>query len=1137
MVRRLLTVYVTVLLWYGALPAAAQSDSGEIRIVVRDETAKAPLAYARVVLDGPVIASELTGANGEVVFTDVPDGIYTARIAKSGYQTLTSSRFEVINGRYVTVTVQMALSTQLKVIGTVTARSTAVISSSSIGSDSAQRKLSSDLADALGKLSGVTLSTSSDDTDATQTISLQGQDASQTQLSVDGIPLNAPGSAGDLGMFATDLFGGATVRMGPQMGGLAGGVNFSTLQPTLSWMSQLQLATGSYGRYNYSAAESGSAGKLGVAVQDTYRSITSLADGMTYLDASGLDYSHDGDTSVNGELARLRYQFGDTQTLTGTFLGSTRSTQIACLRITGPLPCGYGPGNSFDGNVQMYSLQDNALLGETLVQASVYSSNMDMLNDQLNRYVAGAAQPIGFTNAIDAHGFTLNATLPARLRHTISVQSYGSWSSLVTTPLVPAAQPYYNGSQSTNYGALQVTDTISSNEKLQLIDSLGLSTAHNANASALASAGVAWKPTSRDTYSFAYSLGGVAAAPGRTTILSDPASLRWDCSGNIAYGNAPGDQPGRSSSNDVRLSYTRTLPGGSLSLSLYRQAQNDTVLPVQVNGSVLEQLGVISPAYLAAAQQVYQSSAGCGVTAPFNATQLYFTTAIGNVQRIYEGGSLTGYLTVGDLVVQPFYDVTVAKAVSNDPRIDNPFSITISGDQLPNVPLQRGGLVFDYKARHSAVEYLADAEYTARNNMNNLPAYTEFDAAVNTLLHAGSLTFAVNNITNAYAGIFASSLNAVPYTAVNGEQIGTIARPLVPRSYAVTYNVRFGPGAALAESPVPQLPERRRNGMFVGPGGPPPGGPRPGAPGGFRSLFSPLPSSPPSDPVGLTSSPLCSGDARDSAGKLSTELKAYIAQIEAAKTAAGYPATMPAPDISDATVTYHGLGSTYALTIVPHLQAAARGELASALLAREQTQPSGQPPAPGVMVRVRGFIGCFAMHLARPDDVTAHHLYTPPSGAFTFGQIQFMPSVGLYIIPRIRQAQPGEENFRVYALPLQPPANPFEIRSSAPECTSDLRGVATEAIGELRGYFAARAATPSWTITAHEATAGTWYELDPGDPGLLMALLMCGRIAAGAPADIVHRGFDGMTPPELNYTPSLGLYIVRPSPPGAPPSR
>ena len=93
--------------------------SGEIRIVVTDAATKAPIELARVLLDGPVITSRIDRQEGEVLFTDVPDGIYRARIVKRGYQTLTSDSFEVLDGSSVTVSVALvARQRQLKVIGT-----------------------------------------------------------------------------------------------------------------------------------------------------------------------------------------------------------------------------------------------------------------------------------------------------------------------------------------------------------------------------------------------------------------------------------------------------------------------------------------------------------------------------------------------------------------------------------------------------------------------------------------------------------------------------------------------------------------------------------------------------------------------------------------------------------------------------------------------------------------------------------------------------------------------------------------------------------------------------------------------------------------------------------------------------------
>ena len=76
--RRILAAVTAVVLALVAVPVLAQSDSGEIHIVVSDASSKQPVGLARVLLDGAVITSELTSANGKVTFTEVPDGIYRA---------------------------------------------------------------------------------------------------------------------------------------------------------------------------------------------------------------------------------------------------------------------------------------------------------------------------------------------------------------------------------------------------------------------------------------------------------------------------------------------------------------------------------------------------------------------------------------------------------------------------------------------------------------------------------------------------------------------------------------------------------------------------------------------------------------------------------------------------------------------------------------------------------------------------------------------------------------------------------------------------------------------------------------------------------------------------------------------------
>ena len=166
---------------------------------------------------------------------------------------------------------------------------------------------------------------------------------------------------------------------------------------------------------------------------------------------------------------------------------------------------------------------------------------------------------------------------------------------------------------------------------------------------------------------------------------------------------------------------------------------------------------------------------------------------------------------------------------------------------------------------------------------------------------------------------------------------------------------------------------------------------------------------------------------------------------------------MPSPSLPDATITYHGLGTTYALAITP--------------------KGTGM---------LRALAGCMSLHIARADDVSQRKLYASSSPLFFVAQLNFMPAVGLYFVAR--QAQAGQEMFRVYKLTATPPKDPFEVRTS-PSCTGQVRDLAMQSLNELKKHFSGGAPTPSWTITAHAAKAGMWYELDPGDATVIPAMM------------------------------------------------
>ena len=537
--------------------------------------------------------------------------------------------------------------------------------------------------------------------------------------------------------------------------------------------------------------------------------------------------------------------------------------------------------------------------------------------------------------------------------------------------------------------------------------------------------------------------------------------------------------------------------GGQISAQVYRQVQNGVLFPVDVNGTALVGSGIFPPNYFATAQNTFVNACGVPIGTPFGPQNTYFSTPIAGVQRIYEGFHLNGYFTFGNLVVQPFYDTQVAVANSNDPRFTNPYAITISGAQLPNVPLHRAGLLLDYKPPRSVFEYLVNANYTGSNNGQNLPAYTTVDAGLNWLTPRGAVTFAASNIFNTYGGIFATSQGAVPYVTASGGLIPTVARPNTPRQYSVSYAVRFGQNVPQTTSNAPSLAST----MGEGGSGGGRGGLRVvggGAQGAALRQMLQLPQNPPTNPFALNSWAACNPDSQKIMQPVLDALKAYTAQIEASKTSTGYPATGPTPPVLPGVVVqYHGLGSTYAVSV---------STTKTALL--------------------RPVFGCVTFHIADQQAAQQRNLYVEPSAGSMFARptLTFMPAVGLYIARQPPSA--GQETIRTYKLPTTAPKTPFAYNPKSPTCTADLRSAAQTALNELQAHFTKGAATPDWTITPHTAKTGTWYTLQPEDLTSAAALVGCGRVSSGVRDDLTKLGWDGAPPPSLSYTPDLGLYIV-----------
>jgi hypothetical protein len=916
--RRIFAACLAAACLLGGLSAAALAQSSEntgiIQITVKSADSSALLSNARVFLLGPSVASALTTRSGIVKYTDVASGIYRVRVNKPGFRNSTSSSFELLGNKEVDVDVMLGSNDSaqtatsdgsdngMKIIGRVTARVT--VSTHDVDDDSAVRRISDSLVDALNTVAGVDVTQSSNDPDSPQTISLHGHDESQTAVTLDGIPLSAPGTAANLRGINTDLFTGASASFGARAGALGGGVNFTTLQPTQTWQYRLSAADGSFDKYNWSLGATGSVGKLGIAVLSTKRGGNNPLTFQQYLDQSGIDYAHGGESSNTGEFLKLRYGLTDNTTLVLTALENNQAISSLCTQDTGTLPCGIGPGNGSTSKYQFVYGTVQSLVGQVAVQATGYISSQDGVSNDLNRTIdecVGALVPCpvaepfatgtdSLTRGIatqgtiskDNHTITLNAT-------TFSAQT--TFNPLVTSGTSSLVTGSINGVSASTY-ALQ--DSIKVSNRVTVGPTLSLASTTGAGTSVLAGFSGDWRPTDSDDITLSASLGSSQPAPQVVRSFSDPQSARVNCAGGTAQISGPGDQATAQSAIDYELGWTHQWKFGYLTTDAYRQTQAGQL----VTASLPAAAGGVPPDIFSAVQQYYAAVCPTAL-APGS---VYVSEPVNGTDRLYQGYDISARLSLGkDVTAIPSYSTNISQYTAADPVFTGPGSTLILNSQIYGRPIHKGNLTLDAFHPPSNLEFIVNAQYVGVNNSQHLAPYVNFSFGITHPFGIGMLTLFETNAFNNQTALFSTINGAQPQPLVGGSFLLVAANPLPPRTYQISYSINTGArkgagyatgarkGGALraqAESAASPAPNATRGaGGFIG------------ALGFGQLHFVPPPFSTSTLAV-ATSRPECTADLQPLA-------TTALAQLGAAATA--YAAgTTPLPEVTGVSVTPHG---------------------------------------------------------------------------------------------------------------------------------------------------------------------------------------------------------------------------------------
>jgi hypothetical protein len=790
MIQRVSIFLLTAVLFLAAaFPAAAQSqESGAIIVRVTDAATGLPIDNAAVfLLGGDTPQSSLTNAKGLLIFDGLQPAIYRVQVSANQYEQAESGEIELSDAQRVDVAVK--LTPAMKTIAAVVAHSHVSVSVESVDENSAQRKVSQSLSDALNKIAGVSADTNLYGADSAFNISLRGANASQTAYSIDGIHVG--GAAGQALAGMQDLFSGASVDFSPSALSSAGSVNFFTIQPTKLWNYGFAGTAGNYSNTMGSWSITGGGGKLATAVEHAAAGQDYPLSGAYYADQTGRAYEHQGGFSRTEDLVKANVALSPVSGIHYMLLTGTSNSSSICANATALLPCGQGPGNYTHGWNSVNSIGFTSLASHIQYNLFANFGNYIYNGAQPNRAVNGVVTPSYSSGSDPWSNASLMGSSTAG-RHTliaggfVMVSNSRGTSTYNGTGAVETAR----GQRTANYG---IRDRVKSNDKLALTHALSYAETAGAGSSLVFDESATWQPKTADVFEASLGIGSRQPSNSFAGTVGDPESADIDCSNGSVYINGPPDAPGKQSSLQYSFSWRHSFKRGYVTANLYRNrfaGQNFRAgVPFAAEPPSLFPNG--PAAYLNELAQVWAQPTVCG-SAPFDPSRVYISQTIAGVGQIAQGFDVSGQVALGkNVMLFPRYVVTNSYISSLDPRLVAAGSYYAPGAQVPHTPMHTAGLIVDGILPHVSAEWLVDAEYTSANNGNNLPGYTIYNAGLIFNTSHGSVRLFEANIFGSHTGLFTTYQGVNPMPLQGGGTFAYATTPLPPRSFTVQYQVRW----------------------------------------------------------------------------------------------------------------------------------------------------------------------------------------------------------------------------------------------------------------------------------------------------------------------------------------------------------
>lgn len=742
----------------------------------------APVAHARIVLDGPKRLDTESGVNGDFSI-EGPPGRYALTASAKGFATVTVDTGTISSDSHVDVTLDPADSPKLRTIGSVTVNGNFTLHRNAIPEVDIPRAQMeqlgySNVVEALGQVPSVVLQhPDAGAPTAPNVVSMRGPDPSEALVTLDGHPLN-DGNTGDvdLSQFAVPAFSSVNVTegLGPSDSEISntfgGAVNFVSLQPTQTPHFNLSGSIGSYGTTQTWLNATGSVGKLGYAFAgNDYQQAGQVDENalVTPFNNTPVDcvtntncpmLTHLGSTIASRlGVANLQYNFsqqsdaglrifslGDSRDESSALNGIAGNTGVPCdPTSTTPCPTGFtnqanpnlgqhiGAGNgTFAQNIRAYDAYSRSVLGSGSLIADLFTAD---------NAVAFAGGSTGVTPYDVSHHDrrAIEALSWQRVFEKSDLTFGGYWrqeslagDGIDRTQTQSIGSYFVRGDQ--QLGKLRLSGGLYDADYSTFGRSIDwrLGTSYDLDSTSVvrASAGTGFRaPLLIEQYSF-------PATVANGTVQPNPGLPPADSNCVVAGQGNPNEKAEHAT--EYELGYSKLFSSVSdLDVSFYRSNLRDTIENYY-------------PGYSCNAPN------GFAYEIPIN---------IGNA--VYEGAEMrfTQRFPRQNLLAVVSYGLNVAYPYALGPNVSNPTSdgTLVAYRQFLGVPQQQGSISLNWA--HNYWHAATALTFAGRNNSLGQQPYMLADAAVGKTFGHVDLTLAGTNLFNAVSGPFTVYGAGVPY--------------------------------------------------------------------------------------------------------------------------------------------------------------------------------------------------------------------------------------------------------------------------------------------------------------------------------------------------------------------------------------